>query len=156
MRRAGCGRRLPCTRFIPGAMTSAGIGRTAKAAAVRGTISRRHQLAHLAPTRSACTTCTAMFGNGFRTATKTATPMLHLTAEQRLRSLHVFALFAVVPGTTNRRTSAALTVMRFDLSIGTAAVRSELPERCNCRRPYAADSQGTPRATDRRKPRRQL
>src|SRR5262245_4715415 len=97
-----------------------------------------------------------MYGSGFRTATKGPTPMLRPTAEQRLRSLRVFALFAVVPGTTNRRTSAPLTVMRFDLSIGTAAAVSELPERCNCRRPYAADSQGTPRATDRRKPRRQL
>jgi hypothetical protein len=40
-----------------------------------------------------------MFGNGFRTATKIPTLMLHPTAEQLLRSLRVFALFAVDPGT---------------------------------------------------------
>ena len=67
-------------RPIPGATTSARTRRTAMAAAASGTVSRRRRWVRSSQTPLGFTTCTAMYGNGFRTAGTTRTKAHRRTA----------------------------------------------------------------------------
>jgi hypothetical protein len=67
---------------------------------------RRNRWGERSPTRSASTTCTAMCGSGWRTATKKATAARRRTGLLSYPKIAVAGLFAAAPGAAIQTSSA--------------------------------------------------
>ena len=89
-------------RAITGAMRSAETGRTAMVAAADGMIKALPRQVRLRRTVSVFTTCTAMSGNGLRTAGTTATSALRRTVGRASQEIVRCASVAAAPGTAVR------------------------------------------------------